>query len=93
MEGNDFTELLLETAFLWQEISVGDRVMLDADLYDEHAVKLKRNHPYQVVAKLEANPLEKSLLVVESDLTGELVQVHPALICSYQSALTPFTLS
>ncbi|MFW1676479.1 hypothetical protein ACFVYJ_01675 [Pontibacter sp. JAM-7] len=93
MEGNDFTELLLETAFLWQEISVGDRVMLDADLCDAYAVQLKRNHPYQVVAKLEADPLEKSVLVVESDYTGELVQIHPSLICSYQSAVTPVILS
>lgn len=86
MEGFDYTELQLETEFLWGEISVGDSVMLDADLYESDAIKLQHHHLYQVVAKLQKLPPKPSLLVVESNLTGELIQLHPALICSYQAA-------
>lgn len=84
MDGLDYTELHLETELLWSEISVGDSVMLDADLYESNLIKLHRRRMYQVVAKLQSIPPEPSLLVVESDITGDLVKLHPALLSSYQ---------
>ncbi|MGH1461184.1 MAG: hypothetical protein ACRBB6_04025 [Neptuniibacter sp.] len=89
MDGIDFTELHLETELLWNEISVGDSVMLDADLYESNTCKLRKHHMYEVVAKLQKIAPEASFLVVESDMTGELINLHPALLCSYQSALQP----
>ncbi|WP_286238529.1 hypothetical protein [Neptuniibacter halophilus] len=85
----DYTELHLETELLWNEISVGDSVMLDADLYESNTFKLHKYQLYEVVAKLHSMAPEASFLVVESDITGELINLHPALLCSYQSAATP----
>ncbi|WP_415912168.1 hypothetical protein [Neptuniibacter sp. QD37_11] len=87
----DFTELHLETEFLWNEISVGDRVMLDADLYESNSCKLHKYQPYEVLAKMHCMAPEPSVLIVESDVTGELINLHPALLCSYQSAEVPIT--
>ncbi len=93
MDCLDFTELHLETELLWNEISVGDSVMLDADLYESNTFKLHKYQPYEVVAKLHNIAPEASMLVVESDVTGELINLHPALLCSYQSADNPALLS
>ncbi|MGI1670148.1 MAG: hypothetical protein K6L74_07475 [Neptuniibacter sp.] len=86
MEGLDFTELHLETELLWSEISVGDSVMLEADLYESNIFKLRKNQMYEVVAKLQSMAPEPSMLVVESDITGDLIRLHPALLCSYQAS-------
>lgn len=85
----DFTELHLETEFLWNEISVGDNVMIDADLYEANHFKLHKFQPYKVLAKMHNLAPEPSMLVVESDITGELITLHPALLCSYQAAEAP----
>ncbi|EAR62030.1 hypothetical protein [Neptuniibacter caesariensis] len=85
----DFTELHLETELLWNEISVGDSVMLDADLYESNSFQLHKYQPYEVLAKLHSIAPEPSMLVVKSDVTGELINLHPALLCSYQSAQQP----
>jgi hypothetical protein len=85
----DFTELHMETEFLWNEISIGDSVMLDADLYESNTFKLHKYQAYEVVAKLHCMAPEPSRLIVESDVTGEFIQLHPALLCSYQSPDTP----
>ncbi|MDO6514384.1 MULTISPECIES: hypothetical protein [unclassified Neptuniibacter] len=85
----DFTELHMETEFLWNEISIGDSVMLDADLYESNTFKLHKYQAYEVVAKLRAVAPEPSMLIVESDITGEFINLHPALLCSYQAPDTP----
>lgn len=82
-------DLLVESDFIWREIAVGDRVMVEADLFDSNDdLMLKYGHPYQVLAKTQTSP-GSSTLVVQSDVTGELVDVHPALICSYENAVKP----
>lgn len=86
MDGLDFTELHLETELLWNEISIGDSVMLDADLYESNICKLRKHHMYEVVAKVQSLAPEPSMLVVESDITGDLIKLHPALLCSYQAS-------
>jgi len=85
----DFTELHLETELLWNEISVGDSVMLDADLYEANTFKLHKYQPYEVLAKVHCIAPEPSLLIVASDITGEFINLHPALLCSYQAAPVP----
>lgn len=87
------SDLLVESDFIWREIAVGDRVMVEADLYDaDDALALKYGTSYLVLAKLQKEP-GSSTLVVESDVTGELVNVHPALICSYENAKAPISYS
>ncbi|WP_299178771.1 hypothetical protein [uncultured Neptuniibacter sp.] len=74
---------------LWNEISVGDCVMLDADLYESNTFKLHKYQPYEVLAKVHCMAPEPSRLIVESDITGEFINLHPALLCSYQSSPHP----
>ncbi len=85
----DLNELHQETELLWNEIAVGDCVMLDADLYESNTFKLHRDQPYQVLAKIHHQAPEPSMLIVESDITGEFINLHPALLCSYQAASKP----
>jgi len=87
----DFTELHLETEFLWNEIEIGDSVMLDADLYESNTFKLHKHQPYEVLAKVQCIAPEPSRLIVASDITGEFINLHPALLCSYQSAEPPIS--
>ena len=82
----DFTELHMETELLWNEISVGDSVMIDADLYEDNILKLHHHRLYQVVSKHISPAPEPSMLIVESDVTGEFIKLHPALLCSYQTS-------
>jgi hypothetical protein len=85
----DFTELHLETEFLWNEIAIGDSVMLDADLYESNTFKLHKFQPYEVLAKIHCMAPEPSRLIVASDVTGEFINLHPALLCSFQAAVPP----
>ncbi|MAY43516.1 MULTISPECIES: hypothetical protein [unclassified Neptuniibacter] len=87
----DYTELHMETELLWNEIDIGDSVMLDADLYESNRCKLHKYQAYEVVAKVHCMAPEPSRLVVESDVTGEFIKLHPALLCSYQSAENPIS--
>ncbi len=86
------SDLLLESDFIWREIAVGDHVMIEADIYDGTGLQLKSDSSYLVLAKLQKAPGSSSL-VVESDVTGDLVNVHPALICSYENAQIPISYS
>jgi len=84
---NFLSEALLASDFVWHEIQVGDMIMLEADFYDTQGLKLKSHRAYQVLTKLNHSGLIS--LVVESDLDGDLVPVHPALVCSYQISAVP----
>ncbi|WP_156948184.1 hypothetical protein [Marinobacterium jannaschii] len=81
-------ELMMESDFIWREIAVGDHVMVEADIYDSTGLQLKKDRLYQVLAKMQEAP-GNSKLIVESDVTGALIDVHPALLCSYESATMP----
>lgn len=85
-------DLLMECDFIWREIAVGDRVMTEADIYDGDGLQLKHGHSYVVLAKTQTAP-GNSTLIVESDVTGVLVNLHPALICSYENANRPVSYS
>ena len=82
------SELLLETSFIWHEISVGDLIRLEADLDDCGVPQLKSASQYEVLAKLDLAPSHQ-VFVVQSDISGELVQVHPFLISSYDNRPSP----
>ncbi|MCP8689311.1 hypothetical protein [Marinobacterium sedimentorum] len=82
------SELLLETSFIWHEISVGDLIRLEADLDDCGEQQLRTASQYEVLAKLELAPGHQ-VFVVQSDISGELVQVHPFLVSSYDNRPAP----
>ncbi len=82
------SELLLETSFIWHEINVGDLIRLEADLEDCGVPQLKSASQYEVLAKLDLAPGHQ-VFVVQSDISGELVQVHPFLISSYDNRPSP----
>jgi len=88
----DQSELILEADFLWREIRVGDDIYLDSDLYQNNARALCKGVPYQVLAKLES-VCGAQTLVVQSYQSLELVPVSPYLVCSYDIAKEPVTIS
>lgn len=80
-------ELLIECDFIWREISVGDQIFVESNIYQDNCIMVKQDTPYLVLAKIDqaANPL----LIVESEKPNQLIAIHPAMICSYESATTP----
>ena len=85
------SEILLETSFIWHEIAVGDLIRLEADLEDSGALQLKSDSQYEVLAKLDLAPSHQ-VFIVQSDVSGELVQVHPFLVSSYDNRQSPTVL-
>ncbi len=85
------SEMLLESHFIWHEIRVGDLISLEANLEDKGVVQLNRDQPYEVLSKLDLAP-GNQVFVVQSDLTGDLVYVHPFLVASYDNSPEPLPL-
>jgi hypothetical protein len=75
-------DMMLESLQLWNEIDVGSLVQLEADLIDHNTLVLTRGHLYEVLAKTDLSPFHP-MFVVQSELTEELIQLHPGLICNY----------
>lgn len=75
-------DLMLDSLLLWKSISIGSFVQLDADLFDQEQQLLTRGRLYEVLAKVDGVS-SCPVFVVESELTSELVELHPGLICNY----------
>jgi|GEM_PF-801101 len=76
------TDMILESLHLWNEIDVGTLVQLEADLIDHNTRVLTRGHLYEVLAKTDLSPCHP-MFIVQSELTDELIELHPGLICNY----------
>ncbi len=76
------TEMVLESHQLWMAISVGSLIQIEADLIDHNHKVLTRGRLYEVLAKTDQSPCHQ-MFVVQSELTRELVELHPGLICNY----------
>jgi len=78
-------EQLNDALSLWQLIEIGDYVQLEARLVIEDRVQLESDRYYEVVGKSSAH----HSFYVQSDLTGEVVEVFPGFITDYQGGRTP----
>lgn len=86
MEGS--SEMLLESHFIWHEIRVGDLISLEANLENDGLLQLRHGRQYEVLSKLDLAP-GNQVFVVQSDITGDLVYVHPFLVSSYDNSPDP----
>ncbi|MBA4502292.1 hypothetical protein [Marinobacterium marinum] len=75
-------ESVLESRQLWMAIPVGSLVQLEADLFAGTHKILSRGRLYEVLAKTDRSP-GGQMFVVQSELTRELIELHPGLICNY----------
>lgn len=78
-------EQLNDALTLWQLIGIGDRIQLEARLIIADRTQLEADRYYEVVGKSD----DHHSFYVESDLTGEVVEVFPGFVADYQSACTP----
>ncbi len=76
------TEMVLESHQLWKAIPIGSLIQIEADLIDHNHKVLTRGRLYEVLAKTDLSPCHQ-MFVVQSELTRELVELHPGLICNY----------
>lgn len=76
------SEKVLESHQLWMAIPVGSLIQIEADLIARNRKVLTRGRLYQVLAKTDPSPCHQ-MFVVQSELTCELVELHPGLICNY----------
>ena len=73
---------------LWQLIQLGDSVRLEADLVVEGKTLLSVRRYYEVIGK--SSPEDAfHCLYVQSDLTGEVVELFPGFIADYRSPDEP----
>lgn len=78
-------EQLNDALTLWQLIEIGDRVQLEARLLIADRIQLEADRYYEVVGKSRAH----HSFYVQSDLTGEVVEVFPGFITDYQGGRSP----
>lgn len=77
---------LLDAEFFWYSIREGDSIVLEADFLDaQRLVVLHKDKAYEVLSKQEQG-VSQFCFIVQSDVTGELVSVHPFLVGDYLSA-------
>jgi len=83
--GRLLSEAMVEADFLWREIGIGDRVMVEHAHTDEGFELLTPGRSYQVVAKPVSASGTQSLLV-ESNIAELLVTLYPHHISSYDAS-------
>ncbi|SIS74212.1 hypothetical protein [Neptunomonas antarctica] len=74
--------LLIESEFFWHALIEGDKIVLEADYFEEGALALRQGKAYEVLAKTQPF-LSNMSFVVQSDITDQLVNVHPFLVDNY----------
>jgi len=84
----EVVDALVAADMLWNEIDIGDLIMLEGDFHRDNRLQLVARHPYQVLAKMSGVSGSQHF-IVQSDFTDEVVAVYPAQLCSYQEAVSP----
>ena len=85
----DQHEQVNDSLSLWQLIELGDRVRLEASLLSvEGDLQLRSDRYYEVIGKSAVDDSHHSLYI-QSDITGEVVEVFPGFVADYQRAETP----
>jgi hypothetical protein len=74
--------LLIESEFFWYALIEGDQIVLEADYYEEGTLTLHQGKAYEVLAKTHPS-LSNMSFIVQSDITDQLVNVHPFLVDNY----------
>ncbi|WP_394165384.1 hypothetical protein [Neptunomonas phycophila] len=73
---------LLDSEFFWYSILEGDQIIIEVDYFVDHELVLRRGRPYQILSKIETDSCNMAF-IVESDITGQLVFIHPFMIDDY----------
>ena len=73
---------LVDSEFFWYSLIEGDKIVLDADYYEEGKLILRKGLAYEVLAKTERD-VSHIAFIVESDVTKQLISVHPFLVGNY----------
>ena len=73
---------LVDAEFFWYSLIEGDQIVLDADYFEEGIKVLHKNKAYEVLAKTEQS-ISNIAFIVQSDITDQLISVHPFLVENY----------
>ncbi|TCK09119.1 hypothetical protein [Marinobacterium mangrovicola] len=74
---------------LWHLIEIGDRVRIEASLMSvEGDLQLRADRYYEVIGKSAVDAPHHSLYV-QSDITGEVIELFPGFVADYQRAQEP----
>ena len=73
---------LVDAEFFWYSLIEGDQIVLDADYFEEGIKVLHKNKAYEVLAKTEQG-ISHIAFIVQSDITDQLISVHPFLVENY----------
>lgn len=74
---------------LWHLIEIGDRVRIEASLLSvEGDLQLRSDRYYEVIGKSAPDARHHSLYV-QSDITGEVIELFPGFVADYLRAEEP----
>lgn len=76
------TNPLVDAEFFWYSLIEGDQILLDADYLEEGVKVLHKNKAYEVLAKAE-HSVSNIAFIVQSDITHQLISIHPFLVENY----------
>ncbi|RDE18894.1 hypothetical protein DV711_14870 [Motiliproteus coralliicola] len=76
-------EQQLEAEMLWQELAVGDEVMVEFPVCEAGRELLSPGQGYLILAKRQSASGVPQL-VTESNIPGQQVTLYPHCICSYR---------
>lgn len=82
MNNTEENNPLVDAEFFWYSLYEGDRIVLDADYYEDGVLLLRKSKAYEVLAKTEKS-VSNIAFIVQSDTTDQLISVHPFLVGNY----------
>ena len=85
LQSGHVAEHQLEAELLWQELALGDEVLVEFPVCEGEVELLSPGRGYLVLDK-QLSQTGVPQLVTESNLPGCYVTLYPHCICSYRSA-------
>ncbi|MEH6470117.1 MAG: hypothetical protein V7752_02595 [Halopseudomonas sp.] len=75
----------LAAELLWQDLVIGDEVLVEHPVYEGTVELLSPSRGYLVLAK-QMSATQIPQLITESNIPGRFVTLYPHCICSYRRA-------
>lgn len=80
----DFSDVMIEADFLWNEIAIGDQILVEDAIIEAGVELLSPGREYVVVDKQRSATGVQSFLV-ESNFPQHVARLYPHWICSYST--------
>lgn len=84
MYQRDFSDVMIEADFLWQEIAIGDQILVEDAIVEAGVELLSPGREYVVLDK-QCSATGVQSFLVESNVPQHVARLYPHWICSYST--------